>query len=165
MADPIPYFMVRPYIALGPTATAVELQCAANAVEITPEQDETTAETFCGQYTNYKPPRWTITITMLHSFDSVDGIWSKLQPLFGTLQPFVIKPEDAAASADNPVMSGTARVKYAPFLSGNVGEASDFDLELAVQGVPVFGETEPVITAEAETEPQTLPAEAETVSA
>lgn len=139
MPDPVPYFMIKPLIHIGDVATGVDIQCAANNVETNVDQDETTAETFCGSWTNYKTPKWTIVITVLQSFGA-DGIWGKLQPMMGTLQDFVIQADaDAAPSIDNPVMSGTARVKFFPFLSGAVGEASDFDIELAVQGAPVFG--------------------------
>src|SRR5262245_49070486 len=146
-ADAPPFFLIKPLIQIGPTATAVSIECAANNVETNVDQDETTAETFCGTWTNYKTPKWTVVITVLQSFGAA-GRWTLLQPLAGTVQPFMIQADAATApSVDNPVMSGTARIKYFPFLSGAVGEASDFDLELAVQGAPVFGIVAPTFEA------------------
>ena len=143
MADPVPMFLVKPLITLGDDtavpSTLVELQCSASNVDVASDQDETTAETFCAVFTNYKSPKFTITLTLYQSFGT-DGIWAKLQPMFGTIQPFTLAPDadNPTGTIDNPLMFGTARVKYAPFLSGAVGEASDFDLELGVQGMPSY---------------------------
>jgi hypothetical protein len=144
-----PYYMVKPLLQLGPTATAVELQCFANNVETNVDQDETTTKTFCGIYTSYGPEKWTIVLTVLQSFGA-DGLWTLVQPMVGTIQPFVLQADaDAAPGVDNPVMSGTAMVKAFPFLSGAVNEPSEFDLELAVQGAPTFGIVAPTISAAA----------------
>jgi len=142
----VPYYMVRPLIQLGATGSEVELQCYANNVETTPDQDENTAKTFCGVYKSYGPVTWTIVITVLQSFGA-DGLWTQVQPMMNTIQPFVITPAEGTVSVDNPVMSGTAMVKAFPFLSGAVGEVSEFDIELAVQGDPTFGIVAPVVAA------------------
>jgi hypothetical protein len=142
-----PYYMTHPVLLLGPTATAVELQCYANKVETNVDQDETVTKTFCGLYTSYGPEKWTIVITVVQSFGA-DGLWTLVQPMAGTVQPFVLMAgPDAVASVDNPVMSGTAMVKAFPFMSGSVNEPSEFDLELAVQGDPVFGIVAPASAA------------------
>lgn len=140
MPAKVPYYMVKPLISLGAT-TPVEIQCFANNLETNVDQDESTAETFCGSYTTYKAEKWTIVVTCLQSFGA-DGLWNQIHPMVGTEVPFTILPDaDQPVSADNPEMSGTARVKAFPFLSGAVNEAADFDLELAVQGMPVWSET------------------------
>lgn len=144
-----PYYMHHPKILLGPTAAAVELQCYANNIETNVDQDETVTKTFCGVYTSYGPEKWTLVFTVVTSFGA-DGLWTLVSPMRGTVQPFALYPDDAVAGVDNPVMSGTAIVKAFPFLSGAVGEPSEFDLELAVQGDPVFGITDPTATATAE---------------
>lgn len=137
MADVPPFILVKPRITIGDSATTgVDIECNANQVEASPEQDENTVETFCGTYTTYKPEVWTITIGALQSFGT-DGLWTNVHPLVNTVQPFEILPDGRVpVSADNPLMSGNAIVKGFPFLSGAVGEASEFDLELAVQGAP-----------------------------
>lgn len=144
-----PYYMVRPMLSLGATGSEVELQCFANNVETTPDQDESTTKTFCGVYKSYGPVTWTIVLTVVQSFGA-DGLWTQVQPMVGTIQPFVITPAEGTVSVDNPVMSGTALVRAFPFLSGAVNEPSEFDLELAVQGDPVFGIVAPTGAAAAE---------------
>lgn len=152
-----PYYMVKPLLQLGDVATAVELQCFANNVETNIDQDETVTKTFCGIYTSYGPEKWTIVLTVVQSFGT-DGLWTQVQPMVGTVQPFQLMADaDAAPSVDNPVMSGTALVKAFPFFSGAVNEPSEFDLELAVQGAPVFGIVAPAVAA-TETETATEPA-------
>jgi hypothetical protein len=145
-----PFIVVRPLIKIGATGSAVEFECGATNLDITVDQDENTVPTFCGAYTSYKAPKWTITITLAQSYGA-NGTWTLLHPLCGTIQPFVIQPDVAAPSVSNPVMSGTAVVKQLPFMSVAPGEASEVDLELAVQGDPVFGIVAPT-AATAETE-------------
>jgi hypothetical protein len=151
-----PFIFKKPKIALGVTGTSVDIACGANAVTAEPEQDENTVETFCGTYTSYKPEVWTITITAVQSFGAVGtDLWSQVRPLCGTVVPFALLPDASrVVGPDNPEMRGNASVKGFPFLDGAVGEASEFDLELAVQGVPTFSTTV-VGTEEGEPEPQT----------
>jgi hypothetical protein len=56
-------------------------------------------------------------------------------------------------------MSGNALIKAFPFIDGAVGEASEFDLVLAVQGEPLFDETGTTTQAAAATRstPDTQP--------
>jgi len=152
MVDQAPFILVKPKITLGPAATAVEFECGANQVEAVPEVDENTVETFCGTFTSYKPEKWTITITALTSY-GVDGLWNLLRPMAGTKQEFTLLPDiSMPIGPDNPEMSGECIVKPFAFLSAAVGESSDFDLVLAVQGIPAFDEAGP-LTARAGAEP------------
>lgn len=139
MADPVPHFMTKPLLVIGPSATPVmEIECAANNIEVVPDQDENEYDTFCGTYATYGPEKWTITMTVLQSF-GVDGVWTKLRPVVGTVQPFEIRPDAPdPRSIDNPAMTGTATVKAFPFLSGGVNEPSEIDIELKVQGTPTW---------------------------
>lgn len=133
-----PFILVKPKILLGTAGSGVDIACAANQVTAEPEQDENVTETFCGIYTNYKAEAWTITVTAVQSY-GVGGLWNSVRPLCGTVVPFTLLPNGAiAAGPANPSMTGTCYVKGFPFIDGAVGEASEFDLELAVQGVPVF---------------------------
>ena len=153
MPEVIPYQMIKPLVRLGDDVTGVEMQCYSNNVAVEVEQDETTSETYCGTYTNYKPEVWTITLTVLQSFGA-DGLWTMVKPLVGTTVEFAILPDaDQPVSVDNPIMTGTARVKAFPFLSGAVNETNEFDIELGVQGMPTWSITEPAGLA-AEPEPQ-----------
>lgn len=151
--DAAPFILDHPYIRLGPTATGAEISCAGTNLTAEPDQDENTIETFCGSYTTYKPPKWTVTVTIAQSYGA-GGSWTVIHPMCGTVVPFEIRPDQATASVDNPVMSGTAVVKHLPFIDAAPGEASEVDLVLAVQGEPDFGITTPTgLAAEPETEP------------
>jgi hypothetical protein len=132
-----PWILVHPYIAIGPTASAVELHCSATNLEVAADQDENKIETFCGVYPSFKAPRFTITIASAMSYGAA-GLWNLLFPMAGTTQPFEIRPDTAVAAPGNPSMTGTAVVKYFDFIKGGPGEISEVDLVLAVQGMPTW---------------------------
>jgi hypothetical protein len=137
----VPFVFKKPAIKLGTTGSSVDIACAANQVVVEAEQDETTLETFCSTYTSYKQPVWTITITALQSFGT-GGLWTALEPIAGTIVAFEIIPDGVKAiGADNPAMRGNCYVGWPDFLNGTVGEGSEFDLELGVQGTPTFAVT------------------------
>jgi hypothetical protein len=139
--DAPPFFLIKPKITLGPAGSEVEFECGANEIDASPEQDEKDAETFCGVFTSYGPEKWTITATVFTSFGA-NGLWTLLRPFANTVQPFTLLPDAAKpVGVDNPEMSGEAYVPGFPFLQAAVGEASDFDLVLKVQGEPDFDGT------------------------
>ena len=145
MADTVlsapPFILVKPKLTLGATGSQVEYECSANNVDVAVDQDENTVETFCGTFTSYKPEVWTITVTVLMSYGTA-GFWNTVRPLVGTVVPFTVLPDATAAPGpDNPQMTGNALVKAFPFVSGAVGEASEVDFVLAVQGAPTWVET------------------------
>lgn len=134
-----PLILQKPQILIGDALTGVEIQCASNQIDAHPEQDSNDVETFCGTYTSYKPEKWSITLTMLQSFGASDGLWNNVRPLCNTVQPFLLVPDNrVAVSADNVAMAGFAYVTGFAYLNAAVGEASEFDLVLAVQGEPTF---------------------------
>ena len=141
--DAPPFIPVKPKILIGPAASGVQIECAANELSVEVEQDETTYETWCGSYTSYKPEQWTITVSVFQSYGLTGtltiGLWNNLRPLVGSVQDFEILPNGAAVAAPgNPKMTGKCLVKAFPFYKGAVGEPQNFDIEIAVQGVPVF---------------------------
>jgi hypothetical protein len=144
-----PFIVTHPLIRLGDATTGVEIECAATNLDVNPDQDENTIETFCGSYTSYKAVKWTITVSVGQSYGT-GGVWTLVQPMVGTTVPFEVQPDTAAASVDNPNMSGTALVKAFPFISAAPGEASEVDIVLAVQGDPDFGITAPVMAMSAQ---------------
>jgi len=155
VVDRPPFVLVKPKITIGDAATTlVEFECGANQITAEPDQDENTTETFCGTFTTYKPEVWTVTITALTSFGT-NGLWNNLRPLVGTIQPFQIIPDiTKPISEDNVAMSGMCLLKAFAYLDAAVGETSDFDLVLAVQGIPDFLETPPAgLEAEAAAAP------------
>lgn len=151
-----PFVITKPLIKIGATGSGVEFECAGTNLTVAVDQDENTVETFCGSYTSYKAPKWTVTVTIAQSYGT-SGSWTLIHPLCGTVQPFVIKPDTGTASVSNPAMSGTAIVKQLPFIDAAPGEASEIDLELAVQGQPTFGIVDPTMAA-VESEPAAEPA-------
>lgn len=132
-----PFAIVKPYIRIGPVDAGVEFACAASNLEVNADQDETTVDTFCGSFVNYKAVKWVITVSAYESYGA-NGLWTLLSPFIGTLQPFEVRPDEGIESVDNPSMTGNARVKAFPFISGGPGEPGEFDIELAVQGAPAF---------------------------
>jgi hypothetical protein len=138
-------------IRLGDITTGVPIDCAAHTVEAVPEVDSTDYKTFCGAYTSYGPEKWTVTCTVLQSFGAA-GFWNLVRPLANTVVPFTILPDNSTAnSVTNVAMVGTARVMPFAFLSGGVGEPSEFDLVLGVSGTPTFPVTgATMMAAEAE---------------
>lgn len=133
-----PFVLNKPKVTVGTGGTAIEIQCAASEIHTNVDQSENTVETFCGTFTSFKPETWDVTLNGLQSFGAA-GLWNLLRPLVGSLQTFTVLPDrDVAVGAANPQMTGSAIVKAFPFLDAAVGEASEFDLVLAVQGPPQF---------------------------
>lgn len=154
-----PFIVQKPLIRLGATGQFVEIQCASTNLDIAVDQDENTVETFCGSYTSYKAAKWTVTVTVGQSYGTT-GVWDLVKPMVGTIVPFAISPDVGAPSATNPVMSGNCLVKAFPFISAAPGEASEVDIELAVQGTPTWGIVLPTGTLQDAETPAETPAPA-----
>jgi len=137
MADIPPFILNKPRITLDASAvTPIDIECSANEVHTNVDQDENTVETFCGSYTSYKPEVWDLTLNALQSFGAA-GLWTLVRPLVGTIVDVEVLPDrDTAISVDNPIWYGPGLIKAFPFLDGAVGEAQEFDLVIAMQGVP-----------------------------
>jgi hypothetical protein len=152
VVDKPPFILTKPKLLVGPAGTATEVQyeCGANEIDASPEQDSSDTETFCGIFTSYKPTKWTVTVTCLQSFGDVDGLWNALRPLVNTITDFTIIPDGTQPiSPDNVAMSGLAFIPEFAYLTASVGEASEFDFVLAVQGEPDFLEAPPVMALDA----------------
>lgn len=160
MPDIPPFILRHPELTLTPggAGTPVVLRCQGRALTVEPEQDENDFETFCGTYTTYGVEKWTITLGCYTSFGT-EGLWTLVRPLVGTIVDFELLPNgDAAASIDNPIMTGKAMVKAFPFIDAEVSDASEVDVEFAVQGTPTFATTPPAAEPETVTEPEPEPA-------
>jgi hypothetical protein len=157
MVDQPPFILIKPKLLIGPTGSEVEYECGANEVDASPDQSSNDVETFCGVFTSYKPAKWTVTVTALQSFGAA-GLWNNLRPFVNTVQPFLIIPDGAQpVSADNIAMQGEAFIPEFSYLKAPVGEASEFDFVLAVQGIPDFIDTPPVGTQSAPTTQASTP--------
>jgi hypothetical protein len=143
VVDTPPFILNKPKLTVGTAANLVTYECGANEIDASPEQDSSDVETFCGTFTSYKPAKWTVTVTALQSFGAT-GLWNALRPLVNTIQPFSIIPDSTkAVGPDNVGMYGDAYIPEFAYLTAPVGEASEFDFVLAVQGDPDFLETAP----------------------
>ncbi len=154
-----PFVLKHPIIKIGATGSSVDIACPATNITFDSDQDENTVETFCGTYVTYKPPKWTLTATVAMSYGT-NGVWTLLQPMQNTIQPFVLLPDNAAASVSNPVASGTAYVRAFAFVDGAPGEVSEIDIILAVQGAPTWGIVMPAMAEAPAAEPAAEPAPA-----
>jgi len=142
--DQPPFILTKPHLEVGPAGAEVTYECGANQIDASPEQDSNDTETFCGIFTSYKPTKWTVTVTALQSFGA-EGLWNALRPLVNTVQPFLIVPDGTQpVSESNIAMQGLAFIPEFAYLTAAVGEASEFDFVLAVQGDPEFIDTPPV---------------------
>jgi hypothetical protein len=139
-AEVAPFILVSPSFKIGPTGTLVDLKCSANQIVHGVDQDSNDYETFCATYRAYGAAHQTLTITVLQSFEPT-GPWHVLYPLRGTVADFELLPDDRIAAGPlNPKMTGKVRVPLMPFLDAAVNEASEIDVELAIQGTPAFVE-------------------------
>lgn len=150
MADVPPFIIDKPslkILAAEPPDTVpaadVELQCTGRGIQVEVDQDENEMVTFCGTYTTYGKEKWTITLNAYTSYGT-EGLWTLTRPLVGLVVSFEFLPQgDDPVSVDNPLMTGKARVKAFPFLTGDQGNASEVDVEFKVEGAPEFLEVAP----------------------
>lgn len=134
----VPFIPVAPKLFIGATGAGVAIECAAQDIDISPDQDENSVETFCSVTTSYKPAKWTITASCYLSYGT-SGLWTALSPFAQTVAPFAFVPDrSVAVSVDNPMMSGTAYVKAFAFYAAAVGTPNAVDVILAVRGTPTF---------------------------
>lgn len=141
---PSPQVFAKPKLVLDPDGTPIALECHANSLGDTVDQDSDEWETFCDNGTTYGPARRTITGTFYASYGT-GGLWALLHPLEGTLVEFHMYPDaDSAISVDNPVFYGEVRIPALPFMGRGVqpGKTATIDLELPVTGA-TFGITTP----------------------
>ncbi|HKE67387.1 MAG TPA: hypothetical protein VKB59_22500 [Micromonosporaceae bacterium] len=138
IVDRPPFVLIKPKLVIGTDPNTIEFECGANELDIAPDQDSNDVETFCSVFTTYKPEKWTITITILQSFGT-DGLWNNLRPLANTIVDFLVIPDESQPiSETNVAISGKAYMPGFAYIQAAVGEASESDLVLAVQGDPEF---------------------------
>lgn len=133
----LPFYLVSQSLKIDGT----DLKCAANNISHGIDQASNDYETFCGSYRSYGAAHETLTVTFVQNFDA-DGPWATLYPLRGTIVDFELIPDDRIAiGVGNPKMTGQVYVPIMPFIDSGVGEASEIDVELAIQGEPDYDTT------------------------
>jgi hypothetical protein len=123
----------------GTEAGLVDLGCAGNHIEISPDVGVTTLDTFCGSYDYPGTVKWSLVLTLYQSFDA-DGpeqVLSAAVALPGRKTMFRVIPfKSQPVSATNPMWEGEVVPQpYAP-LNGDAGDASEIDLEWSIIGTP-----------------------------
>jgi hypothetical protein len=126
--------MIKPKVLIGPSP-GVDITCFLHKVEFKPDQDTNDNDTFCGTYRSYGPVRWTITLSLFQSFGAGNA-WDILAGLQMQTVHLEVTPSEAlpVGTVDNPTVAAEVTVPPMPFLTSDVGEASDMDLDLDVQG-------------------------------
>ena len=145
---PTPLILTDPSIKISTTAVTSglkELACAASHVELTPDTEVTTVDTFCGSVDYPGTTKWNLLMTLAQSFDAnaTEAVLSAAVDL-GDDVPFeIIGYGSQPVSPTNPKWTGKVRPRpYAP-ISGDAGDASTVEIEWAVTEGPVKETTTP----------------------
>jgi hypothetical protein len=117
-----------------------ELACSANHVELSPDINITTLDTFCGSRDYPGTVKWSLILTLYQSFDA-GGPEEVLSAavLGGVPVAFEIAGyrDVAAGTATNPSWAGEVIPQpYSP-INGDAGDASTIELEWSVVGEPL----------------------------
>jgi len=159
MAEPAPVILYDPEFSLSdmaPTTPAyASLKCLMSHIEMTPDVTVVEVKTSCGVKEYPGTIKWTLKASLYHSFDP-EGTNAVLTAAVEGGVPVdfkVIPSAGKAVSATNPLYYGQLIPQpFAP-LSGDVGDASSFDLEWSIVGwasVPLTSDVDPpVVTASA----------------
>jgi len=149
MPDPQPVILYSPDLTIDGST----LKCLLSHIEMTPDVTTVEVKTSCGIREYPGSVKWTLKASLYHSFDP-DATNAVLTAAVegGVPVPFTVLPNSNAPISDtNPEYTGDLIPQpFAP-LSGDVGDASSFDLEWSISGwttVPITNIT-PVAGAEA----------------
>lgn len=163
MADLQPVILVDPELIID----GASLKCVMSHVEMTPDVTTIEIKTSCGTRDYPGTIKWVLKATLYHSFDP-EGTNEVLTAAVegGVPVPFSVIPSAGKPiSATNPEFVGELIPQPFTPLSGDVGDASSFDLEWSISGwasVPVTNIT-PVTAragAEADTRDEVVEVEA-----
>jgi hypothetical protein len=132
MSEPNPLILYNPEL----TIDGVSLKCLMSHVEITPDVTLVEVKTSCGVKEYPGTIKWTLKVSLYHSFDPA-GTNAVLTAAVegGVPVDFSVIPSSSAAiSATNPEITGMLIPQpFAP-IAGDVGDASELDLEWSIQG-------------------------------
>jgi hypothetical protein len=126
-----------------------ELACAANHVELAPDTETTTVDTFCGSIDYPGTTKWNLVATLYQSFDvdATEDILSAAVAFDAPVAFEVVGYKSLPVSATNPAWSGLVRPKpYSP-INGDAGEASTIELEWAITQGPTKRVTPAMVMA------------------
>lgn len=132
MADLTPVILTDPELTIDGTS----LKCVMSHVEINPEVTTVEIKTSCGIREYPGSVKWTLHASLYHSYDP-DGTNEVLTAAVegGVPVPFTVVPSAGApVSATNPAYTGELIPQPFTPISGDVGDASSFDLEWSITG-------------------------------
>jgi hypothetical protein len=161
MADLEPLILVDPELIIAGSS----LKCVMSHIEITPDVSTIEIKTSCGVRDYPGTIKWGLKASLYHTYDP-EGTNEVLTAAVEAGIPVefsVIPSAGKPISATNPEYVGELIPQPFTPISGDVGDASSFDLEWSIKGwttVPVTNETPLPLAAEtitttptAETEP------------
>lgn len=153
MADLEPLILYSPDFAIDGTS----LKCAMSHIEITPDVSTVEVKTSCGTREYPGTVKWTLKATLYHTYDP-DGTNEVLTAAVaaGVPVPFTVLPNSTKPiSTTNPQYTGDLIPQPFTPISGDVGDASSFDLEWSISG---WGRNPVTSTTPAGTEAETASA-------
>ena len=147
MPDLNPVILVDPVL----TIDGADLKCVMSHIEITPDVTTIEVKTSCGVREYPGTIKWTLKASLYHSYDP-QGTNEVLTAAVegGVPVPFTVTPSSDPVSATNPQYTGELIPQPFTPISGDVGDASSFDLEWSISGwgnVPVTSITPVAATA------------------
>lgn len=133
--EPTPLILTNAGIMIDGT----ELACLANHVELSPDVNITTLDTFCGSRDYPGNVKWSLVATLYQSFDA-GATEEVLSAAVASGEPVdfeVIGYRSRAVGADNPKWTGQVIPQpYSP-INGDAGDSSAVEIEWSVVGEPV----------------------------
>jgi hypothetical protein len=147
MPDLNPVILVDPVL----TIDGVDLKCLMSHIEITPDVTTIEVKTSCGVREYPGTIKWTLKASLYHSYDPLGTNETLTAAVEGGVPvPFTVTPSSDPVSATNPQYTGELIPQPFTPISGDVGDASSFDLEWSITGwgsVPVTTITPVAATA------------------
>jgi hypothetical protein len=119
--------------------TLVELGCVASHVEIAPDTTVTTVDTMCGSTDYAGVTKWTLTCTLVQSFDTaateetLEAALAHGGPVSWEVMGYRSQP----VSATNPSWSGLANPRPHAPVNGDAGAVSEITIEWGIIGTPL----------------------------
>ena len=141
-APPQPLILTDASLKVSPddTATAlVELGCVTTHIEIAPDTTVTTVDTMCGSTDYPGVVKWTLTCTLVQSFDplATEDTLSAAVAFGAPVAWEVVGYRSLPVSATNPSWSGLAIPRHYAPINGDAGAVSEITMEWGIVGEPV----------------------------
>jgi hypothetical protein len=157
MADPQPVILYSPSLKIND----VELKCLLSHIELNPDVSTVEVKTGCGTREYPGTVKWQLKASLYHCFDPEGTNTVLTEAVQGRAPvPFSVIPNgNQPVSATNPEFTGDLIPQPFTPLSGDIGDASSFDLEWSISGwldVPTTNIT-PALAAQSEPAPDAEP--------